>query len=219
MTAYSIGIVAHRDRELMADELARKVKPALILIDDGSLGCAGNHTAVQESLASRPGWSVVLEDDAVPLGHFHRDLRQVLELTPSPIVGLYLGTGYPAQWQGRIQRAVNENTSFILCPRLLHAVGYAIAPDIKQDLATWMGARGRRGPGMAPDEAIGVWANANGIKVAYTNPSLVDHRDQGTVIKARSNNFAPGRNRPRKAWATTPRRHWDDSAIPMGYND
>lgn len=216
MIDYAIGIVAHVDRGAMAAELSDKVHPKLVNPDDGSLGCSGNHAFVQSRLASEPGWSVILEDDAVPLNDFHADLQDVLEISPEPIVGLYLGCGYPSNWQQRIVDAIAADTPLIICPRLLHAVGYALAPEIKKDVAAWMGARGRKGPGMAPDEAISVWAAAHGHRVVYTNPSLVDHRDTPTVIRARSNNFAPGRNRPRRAYNTVQRlTGWDNTVTMM----
>jgi hypothetical protein len=214
-TRFSIGIVAHVDRAAMAASLSDVVHPAVVNVDDGTLGCAGNHAFVQSRLVGEPGWSVVLEDDAIPLNRFHSDLEHVLSLAPALIVGLYLCTGYPAQWQHRMVDAIALDTSFIRCSRLLHAVGYAIHPHIKAELAQWMGARGRKGPGMAPDEAIGVWAAAHHEPIVFTNPSLVDHRDTTTVIRARGNNFAPGRNRARKAHNTGQRLTWDDSCAIM----
>lgn len=216
MRNYCIGVVAHVDRREMAHELSATVDAKLTNIDDGELGCSGNHAFMQARLASEPGWSVILEDDAVPLNAFTDDLEWCLEHAPAPIVSLYMGTGYPAQAQPRMLKALEAGTSWIMHNRLLHAVGYCIAEDIKGDLARWM-ARNKRGPGTAPDEAVTMWANAHKVKVAYTNPSLVDHRDTPSVILVRrgSNNFAHGRNRPRKAHNTCQRLTWDDSTVSM----
>ena len=220
MSEYAIGVVAHVDRTEMAHELAEKVHPKLVNVDNGELGCSGNHSHILSRLVGEPGWSVVLEDDAVPLNDFHDDLEAVLdivstELDPSiKIVGLYLGTGYPSNWQKRFAEAVSTDACFLVSPRLHHAVGYAVAPEIKKDLAGWM-AKNRRGPGMAPDEGISVWAAAHRYKVAHTNPSLVDHQDTRTVIKARGQTFAPGRNRARKAHNTRQRLTWTDSVATL----
>lgn len=213
---YNIGIVAYIDRREMARELSHEVNAKLVYVDDGELGCAGNHGFIQSRLASEPGWSVILEDDAQPLNAFHDDLEWCLEHAPTPIVSLYLGTGYPQNWQRRMVDAVAAGTSWIISNRLLHAVGYAIAPEIKRELAAWMGAN-KRGPGMEPDEAISVWAAKHGHKVAYTNPSLCDHRDVPTAIRVRRNHgvFNHGRTRPRHAHNITPREFWDDSAVMM----
>lgn len=217
MPEYSIGIVAHVDRREMAHELSTLVAAKLVSMDDGELGCAGNHAFVQGRLATEPGWSVILEDDAYPCNAFYDDLMWCLEHAPAPIVSLYLGTGYPAQAQPRILKALEADTSWIMHNRLLHAVGYCIAPEIKGELASWMG-RNKRGPGTAPDEAVTMWAYARKIKVAYTNPSVIQHRDGPSVILVRrgANNFAHGRNRPRHAHNTTPRiGGWDNSWVEM----
>ena len=216
----TIGVVAHVDRAQMAAELADKVHPKLVNPDDGSLGCAGNHAHVLARLAGEPGWSVVLEDDAVPVNDFEADLRTVLRIAESQldptikVVGLYLGTGYPSNWQKRMVDAIATDACFLVGPRLLHAVGYAVAPEVKADLARWMN-RTRRGPGMAPDEGISVWANAHQYKIAHTNPSLVDHQDTRTVIRTRGQSFAPGRNRARVAHNTRQRLTWTASAATL----
>lgn len=217
---YAIGIVAHVTRLEMAHKLSTIVQAKLVNPDDGTLGCSGNHGWVQARLASEPGWSVILEDDAMPCNAFYDDLMWCLEHAPHPIVSLYLGTGYPANWQQRAADAVAADTSWIICPRLLHCVGYAIGPEIKRELAGWM-AQNKRGPGMPPDESVSVWANAHGIKVAYTNPSLVDHRDGRTAIEARYpyKAHAAGRNRVRRAYNTRQRLTWDDSAVIMDHTE
>lgn len=199
----------------MARELRESVG-GLINLDDGGLGCSGNHGYLHARLASEPGWSVILEDDAQPLNSFADDLTWCLEHAPQPIVSLYLGTGYPSNWQPRIDKALEADTSWIVAPKLLHAVGYAIAPQIKGDLAQWM-AQKRRGPGMAPDDAVSIWANKYKYLVAYTNPSLVDHRDVPTVLLGRPGNFRKkGSQRARHAHNTSQRLTWTDSTVMMG---
>lgn len=214
---YSIGVVGHTDRMTMANSLAEQVG-GRAHIDDGSLGCMGNHVWVQSALAYEPGWSVVLEDDAVPLNDFHADLEAALwlvenQIPEAKIVSLYMGTGYPRHWQYQMLEALKPDPCFILCPLLLHAVGYAIAPDVQDDLLRWM--ERKHYPAAAPDEMVSVWLRASGYRVAYTNPSLVDHRDGRVVVGSRPGTFSPGRNRPRKAHNTHQRLAWDDSAVAM----
>lgn len=220
MIEYSIGVVGHVDRLDMARTLAEDTHATLLNLDNGSLGCLGNHAYVQTRLVSENGWSVILEDDAVPMHDFSADLEHALRLTESylppsvKILSLYLGTGYPAHWQKRIGPALEVDACFIDCPELLHAVGYAVAPDIKDELASWLSGSTRM-RSSAPDYLMSMWLAARQYRVAYTNPSLVDHRDVRTVIRARSNTFAPGRNRPRQAHNTTQRLTWTASCVTM----
>lgn len=219
MTTFSVGIVGHVERIEMAQGL-KEATGGILNLDNGTLRCLGNHAYVQRELVANDGWSVVLEDDALLLNDFLGDLGQVLEIAEQKlpedvkVVSLYLGTGYPNNWQRRITPALEAETSFILCPELLHAVGYAVAPDIKSELASWMQGSQHIRNG-APDYLMSIWLAAHQYRVAYTNPSLVDHRDVRTVIRARGNTFAPGRNRPRKAHNTRQRLTWGDSYTTM----
>lgn len=215
MTTYTIGIVACEERAEMAHELFKDAKAKLSIVDDGTYGCLGNHHMVQRALVKEPGWSVVLEDDAIPLNDFHDDLNTVLSYSDSQIVSLYLGTGYPSNWQPRIERALLHDTSYIKCDRLLHAVGYAIAPEIKDALATWLGRCLRMAMSRAPEDAITTFARQHQIPVLYTNPSLVDHRDGPPAIGARDRGNFRGSSRPRHAWNTSQRLTWDDSSVTM----
>lgn len=212
---YSIGIVAHVDRIDMAHKLSVIVDAKLLNPDDGTLGCAGNHGFVQARLASQPGWSVILEDDAMPCNAFYDDLTWCLEHAPCPIVSLYLGTGYPGNWQPRIERALLHDTCWIKCRRLLHAVGYAIGPEIKHDVAKWLGKSLRVGAPLTPEDSITTFAQARMIPVLYTNPSLVEHRDAPTVMSARERGNFRGSSRPRHAWNTGQRLTWNDSVVTM----
>lgn len=213
--SYAIGVVAHESREDMAHELSALVDAKVCNMDDGALGCLGNHHAVQHALLKQPGWSVVLEDDAYPCNAFYEDLTWVLGHADSPVVSLYLGTGYPANWQPRIQRALLHDTSWIECDRLLHAVGYAIGPEIKHQVAKWLGKCLRVGQPLAPEDAISTWMRHQRTPVLYTNPSLVQHRDGPTTISARERGNFRGSHRPRHAWNTRQRVTWTDSTVTM----
>jgi GR25 family glycosyltransferase involved in LPS biosynthesis len=221
MVDYKVGVVGHVDRIDMLRELSDRLHPDLVNVDDGTLGCAGNHAFMQTRLASEPGWSVILEDDAVPSEIFHAELDLVLTVVENQlhpdikIVSLYLGTSYPQNWQRRITHALATDPCFVMCPRLLHAVGYAIAPEIKKELAEFMSSRGQRGPGMAPDEAMSLFLYQRRLFTAYTNPSLVDHRDERTVIRTRPQSFNPDRRYPRHAHNIGQRLTWTDSTVMM----
>lgn len=217
---YQLGVVSHVDRVRQREFLSGALEPDVILPDDGSLGVAGNHAAVFSTLRlrARPDdWVVVLEDDAVPTPMFHTCLEQALEVSRWPIVSLYLGTGYPQNWQGRIKTAIDAQTPWIVGDQLLHAVGYAIAPDISRDIGLMLAHAARQPRPWAPDDSISRWAMIHGEKIAYTNPSLVDHEDKGTVIRNRLHRGHPiwGRKRPRHAHVVGDRLTWNDTFVTL----
>lgn len=216
MTDFAIGVVGHVDRRDSIDRIAAIAKPVEVSIDNGKLGCPGNHARTLAATVSAGQWAVVLEDDAILEPDFRDQLEAALAVAPARIVSLYLGTGYPMHWQARITKALEPDTSWVLCERLLHAVGYAIHPDIAAALAGWMSTN-PRGPGMAPDDAISMWAAAHQELVAYTNPSIIDHADEATVILVRKmqGTMVPNRKMPRKAHNFGRRLTWDDTAVRM----
>jgi GR25 family glycosyltransferase involved in LPS biosynthesis len=199
-----------------ARQLSDAVGPAHIAIDDGALGCEGNHHRVWRQLShSDTTWTVVLEDDALPVDGFREQLGSVLAAAPAPIVSLYLGRSRPPQWQQRIERATYAATvrdaCFIVHSRLLHCVGVAIRTAMVGDMIDAIGGNACRG--LPIDEAISAWARANRYGVAYTWPSLVDHANGPTVAFHRDR--APRNDLPRRAWRTGTRSHWGTAHIAM----
>lgn len=205
---YTVGVVAHQARKDQALTLAKQVEADYISIDDGTLGCAGNHHHVQHHLSGLPTtWTVILEDDAIPVQNFREQLEQALPMSPTPIVSFYLGRRYPPNWQNRIVTAITEATntqaSWIVAPNLLHAVAYAIRTDLIPALL-------EHPAGRPPDEHITKWAKRYGHTTAYTWPSLANHADGPTLTKHRSPR-KPGRT----AWATAPHTVWNSASVPM----
>lgn len=191
------------------------MQAAHLAIDDGTLGCEGNHHRVWSHLAhSGAYWTVVLEDDALPVPFFRDQLSDALAKSPASIVSLYLGRSRPPQWQKRIERATYaakaHDASFILHTRLLHCVGVAIKSRLVTDMLAVTGTAACRGLPM--DEAISAWARAHHYGVAYTWPSLVDHADGPTLAFHRDH--AP-RTAPRKAWSVGTRKRWSTAHVAM----
>jgi len=203
---FSIGIVAHTSRSSAAKLLSMSVGAQFISVDNGMLGCDANHDAVHRHLAGMgTDWSVVLEDDAVPVDGFRDQLRAVLKVAPAPVVSLYLGRQRPPQYQSRIAAATTKadlvDAHWLTSSRLLHAVGYAIRSELLPDLLEV--------PLRLPaDERIGAWAD----QTAYCWPSLVDHADMPTIV-----DHPDGKPRPpgRTAWRTGTRAAWSDLSVPL----
>jgi GR25 family glycosyltransferase involved in LPS biosynthesis len=207
---YRIGVVAHTSRADEAKDLAAQVGADYISVDDGSLGCDDNHEAVQQHLAALPStWTVVLEDDAIPLDDFNEQLDHALPMSPSPIVSLYLGKQRPPHWQKRIAtalaHAVDEDAHWIISTHLLHAVGYAIRTDLMPSLLTHQST-------LPVDQHITNWGKRFGHTTSYTVGSLVDHADWPTIVQHPDKQpRRPGRT----AWDFGGNTYWTSRAVPL----
>jgi hypothetical protein len=204
------GVVAHTTRSTQAHVLASTVKADFISVDDGTLGCNANHALVQETLSVMPStWSLILEDDAVPVDCFLTQLGEALIVAPSPIVSLYLGRLRPPHYQKRIGAAIaeahHEEAHWIVSTHLFHAVGYAIKTSLLPSLLKHASDR-------PSDEHITDWAQRYGHTVAYTVPSLVDHADQPTVV---NHPDGDARRPGRRAWSVGSRQRWASTCVPL----
>jgi GR25 family glycosyltransferase involved in LPS biosynthesis len=180
-------------------------------IDDGRLGCNQNHRKTWQWLSTREAdWLVVVEDDAVPVKDFTHQLEQALTAAPSPIVGLYLGDGFPPQWQTRIRQAVAQADTTGACwitGELLFGVGIAIKADLVEDMLTYTDHTTQ-----GFDFAIKDWAKTRGHTIAFTYPSLLDHQDETSIAKHPDGGT---RTIPRKAHKTGGRGTWTHRTVTM----
>lgn len=213
-----VGIVAHERRRVQAERLAQEVHAAVCNIDDGTLGCEGNHVAVLHMLSLLDAdWCVVLEDDAVVTPDFLSHVKRALEHAPAPIVGLYLGTGNPSgEVQRQIRQAVMEATdlsrAWIVGDALIGAVGYAIRASLIPDMLGWIaGDYDAEHP-----LRISRWAQDWDLRVAYTQPSLVDHADN-TPIGYSAEEFQKVPGGRRKAWNYGSQENWHTPAVELGH--
>lgn len=214
----SIAIVAHPIRLGMARELADRVIAEAITVDNAGRGPGINHLRAWGWLndSDSGDWAVVLEDDAVPVGDFRNQLNAALAIAPADIVSLYLGRGRPPQYQRWIAQAISPldtDPHWLIAAHMFHAVGYAVRRHLIEDLLQ----------GVAPlvgklpiDEAVSKWAQEANHLVAYTRPSLVNHRD--TVSLALHQDGQP-RTELRVAWICGERRSWSRHSAPLPVGD
>ena len=214
MTTSAIGIVGHVDRADAAHQLMDNVAAAFLSLDNGNFGCHGNHRRVWRHLSERFGphvdWLVVLEDDAIPCPDFTHQLNQALSVSLNPIVSLYLGKLRPTHLQYMIEpalkRADDNDANLLISRHVLHAVGLAIqSPRVPELLA-------EVNEDLPIDEAIGAWAMRRRFRVAYTNPSLINHADGDTLLKHPDNQ---GREPGRVAWRFGTRDTWTYETVEM----
>lgn len=216
-----IAIVAHSSREKRVERLAQAIQAEFVTLDNGSRGPGNNHLVAWEWLAENKGlWSVVLEDDAVPVQGFREQLAAVLAVAPDPVVSLYLGRGRPRQYQPAISQVITRPEHFIRAPELLHHVGVAIRTSYLNSMLIALSHQDlRRVP---VDEAIGQWVRARNMLVSYCHPSIVDHDlTLPTTIREHTSTHATEtgtRNDPRevrRAWQFGPRSQWSGTHTKM----
>lgn len=227
VSIFSIGVVAHHSRHERAEKMADYVGAEVIAVDsDGKLGAGANHEACYRWLAetTTAPWCVLLEDDAVPVKNFRTQLDAVLRAAPNTgLLSLYLGRSRPPHYQPSIARVIARDEHFLLCDELLHHVAVAIRTPLIGAMLTHLRANRKYARGRLPiDEAIGQWARAASMPVAYCHPSIVNHdpRLPTVIAKHVSQHPADTGERPaielRQAWAFGTRQDWQTTtaAIP-----
>lgn len=203
-----VAVVADERRGDMGHKLADKVDADYLSIDDGSLGCSGNHIAawraLVELLEPADTHAVALEDDAVPIDDFRGQLVSALSVAPAPVVSLYLGTGYISDYhtESVLAKADVIGAHWIVTRGIVH---HAVALAVRRDLlSSMLGFVGRDG---AIDSELSRWARTNGHAVVYTNPSLVDHRDDPSLVCRYT-------RAERRAWRVGRNDPWNDTVYP-----
>lgn len=205
----AIGIVAHIDRQHMAEQLAEQVNADFISIDGihQRLGCNANHRRTWTEIAAlNPTVGVVLEDDAVVVRDFRHQLEQAVKAAPSAIISGYLGMQRPPQWMPKVKRTVDAanqaDAHYITSTHLLHGVCVAMNIEHIPPMLDFTATRNY----LPWDEAVGAYARHAGQLVTYTWPSIVDHRDGLSLISHRD---GQARKPGRVAWHVGTRTTWD----------
>lgn len=199
-------VVADERRERMASALFCTVDAEFLTMDNGRLGCRGNHLQAWQWHVEHPAdWALTLEDDAAPVDGFREQARAALDAAPTPIVSFYLGRGYinDTYTGGSLHNAEVFDAHWLVGPGPRHAVALAVRGDLVEPMVADI-ARSR----LAVDDAIGSWARRNGHKVAYSVPSLVDHRDTPSLVTRY-------RRTPRTAWKVGAREQWNNSVLGL----
>jgi GR25 family glycosyltransferase involved in LPS biosynthesis len=209
-----IGIVGHTSRQDQIDGMATYLKPDVLSVDDGSLGCDCNHRFVWmqlESIAAEHEWCLVLEDDAVLVPNFLEELKYCVDHSPEPIVSLYLGQLFPPQWQPRIRSAISQaralGRNWICTATVIHAVAVMIKG--KELIAEMLK---ESDPKLPIDQSMTYWIHFANRYVAYSIPSLVNHRD-GPSIAHHPDGI--NRQRGRVAWHFGVPARWDTGVVTM----
>lgn len=212
-----LAVVAHTKRAQQAHKLQAATQAAYVSIDNGTLGCNGNHKKVWQWLAhhNTDEWAIVLEDDAQPVEGFLEQAQAALDKAPGPVVSFYFGKHHiptldiEQQKRQAVARAQTADAHWITSRQLHHAVAVAVRTDHLESMLAHIHAL----PDFFPiDEAIAHWTNNNQHDVAYTWPSLCDHADQPTLFKHHDKMERPP---GRVAHNVGTREQWTDSSVTL----
>lgn len=184
-------IMAHRARQEWAEQLSaktgapihfdRKQKPT----PDNEHRWLVGKRAWQKALAQGGEWSMVMQDDALA----SRDLLPGLDAAVSNFpdgacVSAYLGSGRPDQRnvQQAILQAKASNWSWVTTRSLNWGVCIVLPSETIPDMLEWC-STDPRALGQNYDYRIGVYyRDVIGWRTFYTFPSLVDHRDENSLV-------------------------------------
>lgn len=184
MTVVSYGVVGHGSRRIEAESLAHSLG-AVLSVDDGSLGSVVNHDHVWAS-ASQAGaeYTVVLEDDAVPVPGFTRHVSDALDSIPRDgACSFYIGGGSP-DFSGAdraVLQAQLTDASWWQCRHMMWGVALAFPTRYVPELLDRASYINR-----PYDERFGAAVKAMGMWCFYTVPSLVDHADGPSLLSSKN---------------------------------
>lgn len=196
-------VVGHKDRASMADNLAEELD-AYISLDMGDLGSNANHDLAWR-LASRDAeWSAVIEDDVELSANFHQHVQDAVANIPSDgVLSLYAGYPRPAKLKVKraIDKALDEGSSFLKHNSLMWGPAVLMPSHLVSSMLEFVPAANQ----LQYDQRFSYWTSRKRIPVYYTVPSLVEHKDEPSLIW--------GDRPPRKAWVFGEPTSWNNRYV------
>lgn len=150
-------------------------------------------------------WSIVLQDDALPVDNFREHAAAVLShVDPEGPVSFYVGGGRP--YKGLVEHAVRRATQLDakwLEDGTLHwGVAVAIPTEQIPGFLQWAATSQ-----LPYDRRIGTYFRNRKTPTRYTWPSLVDHADGDTIVHRRKPGVA------RVAHSVGTREDWSNGLV------
>jgi len=180
----SVAVMAHPARRTWAEDLAEQLDAQVVWdrwddrIDTGERAIAAYHPAASHHL--------VVQDDAIICQDLVKGLEQAVEVSGDRLVGLYWMRTHPRTPMAKVQRQ-SRAKAWIAMDTIGGGVGILFPVSRIEELLTAYRAEAHE----AYDIRVLRAARACGVEVWHTSPSLVDHRDERSLITGRS--ARPGR--------------------------
>lgn len=207
---FACTVMAHTGRYRQARQLAETLHAALV-VDDGTLGATGNAVrAWESSAAAGQEWSVVVEDDAIPVPNIRGEIERCLPRAPTKVGLLYLGTSRPYGKQNAIKNCLLGDPAWIISDTMLNHVAVFMRTELVPSAIDWLQANRVQS---GPDSKLTLWSHhiREPISVAY--PSLFDHYDGPQMVQDRAIPIPAGE--VRKAYKHGSRDNWDGPTVVL----
>lgn len=155
-------------------------------------------------------WHIVLQDDAVLPPNFHETVCSLLRHADFTLTSFYVGQcrPFPQRVNRAVGRAIRSKSTWLEARSLYWGVGVAIPTNQINDVL-----EGVKDCDLPYDQRLGFYYDKNNMPVRYTLPSIVDHKDDGSLL--------PGHDRrassPRVAHQFIGDRNidWNDKVVKM----
>jgi hypothetical protein len=179
-----IGVMGHESRREAIETLTIELDaiPAVTAAEPSRAMERYNGDAAWR-YAAAGDWTIVLQDDAVPIEGFRKHAAAALENAPRTAVSFYVGTGkpYPQAVQFAVDKAERIGASWLEAEPLLWGVAVAMPTEEVEPFLAWAD-----GLDIPYDRRIGAYfRQVKRQPVRYTWPSLVDHADGPSLVHGR----------------------------------
>lgn len=192
----SVSVMAHPDRREQAEYVSEQTGGDIVWDTGGEPSADPARRwkvgvdCWEDAASKGSDWSFVIQDDAIACDDLVPGLGVALEQLPSGgAVSPYTGTGRPAQNQvtAALKTAQHTGSSWMSLRRLYWGVGILLPTSVVEGMLSWCSRKGVSK--MNYDGRIGLYVrDILGWQAWYTVPSLLDHRDGGSLI-----DHGPGR--------------------------
>lgn len=182
----SIVIMAHPSRAEFIPYLKERLGNVEVIFDEKNNvwdTCRRAWLAVDQSCE----YGIIIQDDAIVCNNFRERAEEIL--TDEYIYSFYAG----ALMSNHILRADRDGKNYVISDTIFNEIALCMKTKHIDEMVKFCDDREAQ-----TDQEIMKWAQSKGIKIFYTLPSLIDHRDTESIYKKNYNK--PFTTKVRKAF-------------------